>query len=39
MISSSAAQLVLGIDLEKAWKELDFDSGWSNAIPVEVYIR
>lgn len=28
---------VLQIDIEKAWKEMDLKSGWSNEVEVKVY--
>lgn len=39
MVSSSRAEPVLEIDLERAWDELGFDGGWSSVVPVEIFIR
>lgn len=30
---------VLEIDVERAWKELELDSGWSNEVEVKIYIN
>jgi len=30
---------VLEIDIETAWKEMGLDSGWSNEINVDVFIK
>lgn len=30
---------VLEIDLEKAWKELNLESRWSNEVEVKIYIH
>jgi hypothetical protein len=30
---------VLEIDVERAWKELDLESGWSNEVEVKIYIN
>lgn len=37
-VRSSEPDQVLKIDIERAWKELDLSSGWSNEIAVEVFI-
>jgi len=36
---SKADPHVLEVDLEKAWKELELDAGWSNEVEVKVYIN
>jgi hypothetical protein len=36
---SKVSEFVLEIDLEKAWKELDLESGWSNEVEVKIYIN
>lgn len=28
---------VLGIDIQKAWTEMDLSSGWSNEVEVKIY--
>ena len=30
---------VLEIDLERAWKEMGLDSGWSNEVAVKIFIN
>lgn len=35
---SKADEHVLEIDVEKAWKELELESGWSNEVEVKIYI-
>jgi hypothetical protein len=39
MVSCSPAEAVLEIDLARAWSELGFDGGWSNIVPVEIFIQ
>ena len=36
---SNVSEFVLEIDVEKAWNELDLESGWSNEVEVKVYIN
>jgi len=36
---SKADPHVLEIDVAKAWKGLDLDSGWSNEVEVKIYIN
>ncbi len=36
---SNVSKFVLEIDIEKAWNELDLESGWSNEVEVKVYIN
>jgi len=36
---SKVSEFVLEIDVEKAWKEMELDSGWSNEVEVKVYIN
>lgn len=36
---SETSPLVLEIDIETAWKEMGLDSGWSNEITVDVFIK
>jgi hypothetical protein len=35
---SKVSEFVLEIDVEKAWKELELESGWSNEVEVKIYI-
>jgi hypothetical protein len=35
---SKSDEHVLEIDIEKAWKELQLESGWSNEVEVKIYI-
>jgi len=35
---SKADEHVLEIDVERAWKELELESGWSNEVEVKIYI-
>lgn len=37
-VSSSTSRPVLEINIEQAWKEMGLDGGWSNEIPLEVFI-
>ena len=30
---------VLEVDVERAWKELDLEAGWSNEVEVKIYIN
>jgi hypothetical protein len=30
---------VLEIDIAKAWKDLDLESGWSNEVEIKIYIN
>ena len=34
-----AEAAVLVIDLERAWDDMKIDAGWSNEVPVDVYIQ
>ena len=36
---SSVSDCVLEVDVEKAWKELELDSGWSNEVALEIFIQ
>jgi hypothetical protein len=36
---SKVSEFVLEIDVEKAWNELELDSGWSNEVEVKIYIN
>lgn len=36
---SETSPFVLEIDLETAWKEMSLDSGWSNEVGVDVFIK
>jgi len=36
---SETSPFVLEIDIETAWKEMGLDSGWSNEINVDVFIK
>ena len=36
---SKVSEYVLEIDVEKAWKEMELDSGWSNEVEVKIYIN
>jgi hypothetical protein len=36
---SNVDEHILEINVEKAWKELDLESGWSNEVEVKVYIN
>jgi hypothetical protein len=36
---SKVSEFVLEIDVEKAWKELELESGWSNEVEVKIYIN
>ena len=36
---SEASSLVLEIDIETAWNEMGLDSGWSNEVSVDVFIK
>jgi hypothetical protein len=36
---SKVSEYVLEIDVEKAWEELELDSGWSNEVEVKIYIN
>jgi hypothetical protein len=36
---SKVTKYVLEIDVEKAWKEMELDSGWSNEVEVKIYIN
>jgi hypothetical protein len=36
---SEVDEHVLEIDVERAWKELDLESGWSNEVEVKAYIN
>jgi hypothetical protein len=36
---SKASEFVLEIDVEKAWKEMELDSGWSNEVEIKIYIN
>ena len=35
---SKTSENVLEVDVEKAWKELKLDSGWSNEVAVEIFL-
>ena len=37
-VKSQAANCVLEVDVERAWKEMDLDSGWSNEVAVEIFV-
>ena len=30
---------VLEVDVERAWKEMGLDSGWSNEVSLEVFVH
>lgn len=36
---SKVSEYVLEIDIEKAWKEMELDSGWSNEVEIKIYIN
>jgi hypothetical protein len=36
---SKVSEYVIEIDVEKAWKEMELDSGWSNEVEVKIYIN
>lgn len=36
---STADEHVLEIDVEKAWKDMDLESGWSNEVEVKIFIN
>ncbi|SLM37360.1 Glycosyl hydrolases 36 [Lasallia pustulata] len=38
-VTSHASNRVLEVDVERAWKEMDLTSGWSNEVAVEIFIR
>lgn len=38
-IKASDGYPVLEIDIERAWKEMDLNSGWSNEVTVDIFIR
>lgn len=38
-VRSQASSCILEIDVERAWKEMDLNSGWSNEVPVEIFFR
>lgn len=35
----SATGRVLEIDVESAWKEMELDSGWSNEVAVDIFMK
>lgn len=37
-VSVNPARLVLQVDIEHAWNEMRLDGGWSNEIPVQIFI-
>lgn len=37
-VSVDPARPVLQVDIERAWNEMGLDSGWSNEVPVEIFI-
>lgn len=37
-VSIDPARPVLQVDLERAWIEMELDGGWSNEVPVEIFI-
>lgn len=39
VVSSPASSCVLEVDVERAWNEMELDSGWSNEVAVEIFIR
>ncbi|EPE27416.1 (Trans)glycosidase [Glarea lozoyensis ATCC 20868] len=39
MSVSSTSKYVLEIDVEKAWKELDLEAGWSNEVEIKIHIN
>jgi hypothetical protein len=36
---SKVSEFVLEIDVEKAWAEMELESGWSNEVEVKIYIN
>jgi hypothetical protein len=36
---SKVSEFVLEIDVEKAWKEMELESRWSNEVEVKIYIN
>jgi len=36
---SKVSEYVIEIDVEKAWKEMELDIGWSNEVEVKIYIN
>lgn len=38
-IKLSGIDRVLEIDIESAWKEMDLDSGWSNEVTVDIFMK
>lgn len=37
-VSSDTSNAVLQVDIERAWDELELNGGWSNEVPVVIYI-
>lgn len=35
---SKASEFVLEVDVERAWKEMKLEPGWSNEVEVKIYI-
>lgn len=38
-VSSDVSNLVLKVDIERAWNEMGLQGGWSNEVPMEIFIR
>lgn len=38
-VKLSNRALILEIDIECAWKEMDLDSGWSNEVVVDILMK
>ena len=38
-VKASDVGRVLEIDIEKAWHEMDLDSGWSNEVAVDIFLK
>jgi len=38
-VKSSNRGCILEIDAESAWKEMDLDSGWSNEVAVDIFMK
>ena len=37
-VSVDPARPVLQVDIKRAWNEMGLDGGWSNEVPVEIFI-
>lgn len=38
-VKLSGRDSILEIDIECAWKEMDLDSGWSNEVIVDIFMK